>query len=148
MIKPSKKLALAVEAVVDIAYHGTAEPVQSQDIGRRLNLPRRYLEQVMQQLVKAGILKGVRGPRGGYRLARERRRISVADVVAVVEANEAEPATVSTSELGEQVMAPFWAEHERAALARLDSVTIEDLCREAEKSRVRRDARDGIDFAI
>jgi len=148
MIKPSKKLALAVEAVVDIAYHGTAEPVQSQDIGRRLNLPRRYLEQVMQQLVKAGILKGVRGPRGGYRLARERRRISVADVVAVVEANETEPSTVSTSELGEQVMAPFWAEHERAALARLDSVTIEDLCREAEKSRVRREARDGIDFAI
>ena len=148
MIKPSKKLALAVEAVVDIAYHGTAEPVQSQDIGRRLNLPRRYLEQVMQQLVKAGILKGVRGPRGGYRLARERRRISVADVVAVVEANDTEPSTISSSELGEQVMAPFWAEHERAALSRLDSVTIEDLCREAEKSRVRREARDGIDFAI
>jgi len=148
MIKPSKKLALAVEAVVDIAYHGTAEPVQSQDIGRRLNLPRRYLEQVMQQLVKAGILKGVRGPRGGYRLARERRRISVADVVAVVEANDGEPSNISPSELGQQVMAPFWAEHERAALARLDSVTIEDLCRAAEKSRVRREARDGIDFAI
>ena len=82
MIKPSKKLALAVEAVVDIAYHGTAEPVQSQDIGRRLNLPRRYLEQVMQQLVKAGILKGVRGPRGGYRLARERRRHSYVEPCA------------------------------------------------------------------
>jgi Rrf2 family transcriptional regulator, iron-sulfur cluster assembly transcription factor len=148
MIKPSKKLALAVEAVVDIAYHGTVEPVQSQDIGRRLNLPRRYLEQVMQQLVKAGILKGVRGPRGGYRLARERRRISIADVVAVVEANDAEPANISASDLGQQVMAPFWTEHERAALARLDSVTIEDLCQEAEKSRVRREARDGIDFAI
>ena len=148
MIKPSKKLALAVEAVVDIAYHGTAEPVQSQDIGRRLNLPRRYLEQVMQQLVKAGILKGVRGPRGGYRLARERRRISVADVVAVVDANEAEPANIRASDLGARVMAPFWAEHEREALARLDAVTIEDLCREAEKSAVRREARDGIDFAI
>ena len=148
MIKPSKKLALAVEAVVDIAYHGTAEPVQSQDIGRRLNLPRRYLEQVMQQLVKAGILKGVRGPRGGYRLARERRRISVADVVAVVDANDTEPANIRASDLGERVMGPFWAEHEREALARLDSVTIEDLCREAEKSAVRREIRDGIDFAI
>lgn len=148
MIKPSKKVALAVEAVVDIAYHGTAEPVQSQDIGRRLNLPRRYLEQVMQQLVKAGILKGVRGPRGGYRLARERRRISIADVVAVVDANDTEPANLRASDLGERVMAPFWAEHERAALARLDAVTIEDLCREAEKSAVQREARDGIDFAI
>jgi Rrf2 family protein len=89
MIKPSKKLALAVEAVVDIAYHGTAEPVQSQDIGRRLNLPRRYLEQVMQQLVKAGILKGVRGPRGGYRLARPPEEISVAEVVACLEGETA-----------------------------------------------------------
>lgn len=148
MIKPSKKLALAVEAVVDIAYHGTSDPVQSQDIGRRLNLPRRYLEQVMQQLVKAGILKGVRGPRGGYRLARERRRISVADVVAVVEANDTDPADISASDLGQRVMAPFWSEHEQAALARLDAVTIEDLCLEAERSAVRREAGEGIDFTI
>ena len=76
MLKPSKKLALALEAVVDVAYHGGAEPVQSQDIARRLGLPRRYLEQVLQQLVRAGVLKGVRGPRGGYRLARERRRVT------------------------------------------------------------------------
>ncbi len=148
MIKPSKKVALAVEAVVDIAYHGTSEPVQSQDIGRRLNLPRRYLEQVMQQLVKAGILRGVRGPRGGYRLARERRRITVADIVNVVEAGEVEPETLSASDLGQRVMAPFWLEHEQAMLARLDAITIEDLCHAAEQSSVRREIKDGIDFAI
>jgi Rrf2 family protein len=84
MERPSKKLVLTLTAVTDIAYHGGAEPVQSQDIARRLSLPRRYLEQVMQQLVRAGILRGVRGPRGGYRLARERRRVSVGDVVRVV----------------------------------------------------------------
>ncbi|MEZ5866699.1 MAG: Rrf2 family transcriptional regulator [Geminicoccaceae bacterium] len=148
MIKPSKKVALAVEAVVDIAYHGTSEPVQSQDIGRRLNLPRRYLEQVMQQLVKAGILRGVRGPRGGYRLARERRRITVADIVNVVEAGEVEPESLSASDLGQRVMAPFWLEHEQALLARLDAITIEDLCHAAERSAVRREIKDGIDFAI
>ena len=54
MLRPSKKLVLALEAVADIAYHGGAEPVQSQDIGRRLNLPRRYLEQVMQQCEQLG----------------------------------------------------------------------------------------------
>lgn len=148
MIKPSKKVALAVEAVVDIAYHGTSEPVQSQDIGRRLNLPRRYLEQVMQQLVKAGILRGVRGPRGGYRLARERRRITVADIVNVVESGEVEPETLSASDLGQRVMAPFWLEHEQAMLARLDAITIENLCHAAEQSAVRREIKDGIDFAI
>lgn len=148
MIKPSKKVALAVEAVVDIAYHGTSEPVQSQDIGRRLNLPRRYLEQVMQQLVKAGILRGVRGPRGGYRLARERRRITVADIIHVVEAGEVEPAILSASDLGQRVMTPFWEENEQAMLARLGAVTIEDLCHTAEEAAVRREIRDGIDFTI
>ena len=42
------------------------------------------LEQVLQQLVRADILRGVRGPRGGYRLARERRRISLGEVVRVL----------------------------------------------------------------
>ena len=45
----------------------------------------------MQQLVRAGILRGVRGPRGGYRLARERRRVSVGDVVRVVRGIEDAP---------------------------------------------------------
>ena len=105
MLRPSKKLVLALTAVTDIAYHGGAEPVQSQDIARRLSLPRRYLEQVMQQLVRAGILRGVRGPRGGYRLARERRRVSVGDVVRVVRGIEDTPVQeelAASSELGRQ----------------------------------------------
>lgn len=88
MLRPSKKLVLALEAVADIAYHGGAEPVQSQDIARRLCLPRRYLEQVMQQLVRAGILRGVRGPRGGYRLARTPERITLLDVVQAIDGTQ------------------------------------------------------------
>jgi DNA-binding IscR family transcriptional regulator len=45
-------------------------------------------------------------------------------------------------------MAPFWLEHEQAMLARLDAITIEDLCHAAEQSAVRREIKDGIDFAI
>jgi Rrf2 family protein len=136
MLKPSKKLALAVEAVVDIAYHSGAEPVPSQDIAKRLTLPRRYLEQVMQQLVRAGILKGVRGPRGGYRLAREMRRISVGDVLRIVQREEdgGPVALASPSALGEKVMAPFWTDLERELLARLDTVTIEELCERARRA--------------
>ena len=57
----------AIEAVVDIAYNAADTPVQSKDIATRQNIPRRYLEQVLQQLVREGVLSGVRGPRGGYR---------------------------------------------------------------------------------
>ena len=83
MFRLSRKTLLALEAVIDIAYNARPEPVQAKEITARQGVPQRYLEQVMQQLVRAGILKGVRGPRGGYRLARERRRISVGDVVRI-----------------------------------------------------------------
>src|SRR5262245_9327799 len=80
MIRLSRKTLLALEAVIDIAYNARPEPVQAKEITARQGVPQRYLEQVMQQLVRAGVLKGVRGPRGGYRLARERRRISVGEI--------------------------------------------------------------------
>lgn len=151
MLRPSKKLVLALEAVTDIAYHGGAEPVQSQDIARRLDLPRRYLEQVMQQLVRAGILRGVRGPRGGYRLARERRRISVGDVVRVVRGIEELPPQEdlgSSSELGQKVIGPFWAATEQELMTKLDEVTIEDLCRRAESRGVSSEAERSVDYAV
>ena len=84
MLRLSKKTLYAIEAVLDVAYHMGAQPVQSRDITRRQGIPRRYLEQALQQLVKADILVGVRGPKGGYRLARERRRITVGDIVRVI----------------------------------------------------------------
>ncbi len=151
MMRPSKKLALALEAVCDIAYHGGAEPVQSQDIARRLELPRRYLEQVMQQMVRSGILRGVRGPRGGYRLARERRRITVGEIVRVVRGLDGQIADEderASSDLGEAVVQPFWDEIEANLMQQLDGVSIEDLCRRAEESSVPSEARRSIDFAI
>src|SRR4051812_50177430 len=77
MLKLSRKTLLALEAVIDIAFNARPEPVQAKEITARQGVPQRYLEQVMQQLVRAGILKGVRGPRGGYRLLGGGRRISV-----------------------------------------------------------------------
>lgn len=150
MLRPPKKIALAVEAVVDIAFHGAADPVQSKDIARRLGLPRRYLEQVMQQLVRAGILRGVRGPRGGYRLARERRRITVGEILRVLASREeAEGGPPSSaSPLGREVMAPLWQSVEADALRRLDTVTIEDLCLEAERKGIESESRKHVDFVI
>ncbi|MEO1018469.1 MAG: Rrf2 family transcriptional regulator [Pseudomonadota bacterium] len=150
MLKPSKKLALALEAVVDIAYHGGSDPVQSQDIARRLGLPRRYLEQVMQQLVRAGILRGMRGPRGGYRLARERRRITIADVIATVSGNEEQDveSLISNSAVGAEVMRPFWANIENDLVNRLGEVTVEDLCKDAERAGIQSETVADANFVI
>lgn len=145
----TRKLMHAVEAVLDIAYHASDAPVQSKDIADRQGVPRRYLEQVLQQLVRADILRGVRGPRGGYRLARERRRILLGEVVRVVaEIERAEGAEEEGSELGRRVLRPIWDELEEEAIRRLDRITVEDLCREAREAGVEGRAPARPDFRI
>ena len=146
-----KKTLYAIEAVLDIAYHAGAEPVQSGDITRRQGIPRRYLEQTLQSLVRAGILVGVRGPKGGYRLARERRRISLGDIVRVVdsltEAGQRDD-QVEGSILGEKVVHPIWSDMRVAAMSKLDGLSIEDLCAKADGLGVESEGRPNLDFAI
>lgn len=139
MLKFSRKTLLAFEAVLDIAYNARPDPVQSKDITRRLSIPQRYLEQVMQQLVRAGVLKGTRGPRGGYTLARERRRISVAEIIRAVDAadNESEVAPPASA-LGAEVARPLWRDAQEAMLRELETVTMQDLCAQAEQKGVKR----------
>src|SRR5260370_7137434 len=90
MPRLSKKTMFAIEAVLDVAFHVGEHPVRSGDITERQRIPKRYLEQVLQHLVRAGILNGKRGPRGGYRLGRDRGRITLGEVVRGVRKLEAE----------------------------------------------------------
>lgn len=151
MIRLSRKSLLALEAVVDIAYNARPEPVQSKEITERQGIPQRYLEQVMQQLVRAGILRGVRGPRGGYRLARERRRITAGEIVRVVselEQKEEEGLNGTGSELGAKIVRPLLAELEEQFMQKLDGITIEALCREAETRGIGSAHSARLDFTI
>src|SRR6202000_1934842 len=122
MLKLSRKTLLALEAVIDIAFNGRPEPVQAKEITARQGVPQRYLEQVMQQLVRAGVLKGVRGPRGGYRLAKERRRISVGDIVRVAEALEEDEndGLEPHSDLGKRIVSPLIQTLQEDVMTRLD----------------------------
>lgn len=151
MLRPSKKMLFAIEAVLDIAYHAGGEPVQSREITRRQGIPRRYLEQTLQQLVRSGILTGVRGPRGGYRLARERRRVTVGEIVRVVRALEAAedtPEELPTSELGRDVIRPMWTDLQDEIMTRLDGITIDDLCMKAYQSGIVSEVAQKMDFTI
>ena len=150
MLKLSRKTLLALEAVIDIAFNARPEPVQAKEITARQGVPQRYLEQVMQQLVRAGVLKGVRGPRGGYRLAKERRRISVGDVVRVAESLEDEDAEPidPRSELGMRIVAPLIQTLQDEVMARLDAISIEDLCQRARTAGVDCGGGSTADFTI
>ena len=151
MIRLSRKTLFAIEAVVDVAFHANTEPVQSSEITRRQGIPRRYLAQVLQHLVRAGILGGVRGPRGGYRLARERRRISVADIVRVVRAMETASDPVEEpvgSPIGQSVVRPLWAELQEEFMRRLDAISVQDLCGRARDAGIESEGAKRLDFTI
>lgn len=150
MPRLSDKSLLAIAAVVDVALHARGTPVAAKALAARHELPPRHLEPVLQALVHAGVLKGVRGPRGGYELARERRRISAGQIVrAVMAAQEDEGLPpLPESKLVELVIGPSVKEAGEAFLERLDSVTVEDLCRDAEARSVFGDTAAPMDFTI
>ncbi len=151
MFRLSRKTLFAIEAVLDIAYHAGPAPVQSREITRRQGIPRRYLEQVLQNLVRAGVLTGVRGPRGGYRLARERRRITLADIVRVIlemEARDDPTDGADGSPLGLEVVRPLWREMAEDCMEQLEKITIQDLCNRARDAGVESEEPDRIDYTI
>ncbi|MCK5425340.1 MAG: Rrf2 family transcriptional regulator [Emcibacter sp.] len=151
MFRLTKKMIYALEAVVDVAYNGRTGPVQSRDITRRQEIPQRYLEQVMQQLVRAGILKGVRGPKGGYNLAKERRRVTVGEIVQVVnrmDGNKDNKDAMSQSPMGIKVINPLIEGLNDSIVEKLNNITLQDLCQQAMSEGIETDSARDFTFTI
>ena len=129
----SRKGLLAIAAVIDVALHGRGRPVSAKMLAARHSLPARHLEPVLQALVRVGILKGIRGPRGGYELARERRRITADDILrAAGTIEEASDPMTAGSALLDQVVMPAVGQAERAFSAALGRISLDELVRKAE----------------
>src|ERR1700760_2752760 len=110
-----RKGVLAITAVIDIALNARGRPVAAKALATRHRLPPRHLEPVLQALVRHGILKGVRGPRGGYELARDPKEVSADDILrAAGAAEEAEDGPLAGSALLSQVVLPALAQAEEA----------------------------------
>jgi Rrf2 family protein len=131
-----RKGLLAIAAVIDVALNARERPVSARKLAARHNLPPRHLEPVLQALVHEGIFHGVRGPRGGYELARERQRITVADILRVA-ASEDEASSAKGSRILEEVVLPALTDAERRFAAALGQLSIDDLARRAEGLRER-----------
>src|SRR5215469_13838104 len=139
MIRLTKKLLFAIEAVLDIAYNGGEAPVRSSEITERQGIPRRYLEPVLQELVRNKILFGIRGPSGGYRLAREGRGISLGDIVRTLQGLETAEDPISDpagSPLGHRIVRPLWLDLQQEMMQRLDALTMEELCGRAHRAGI------------
>jgi Rrf2 family protein len=127
-----RKSLLAVAAVTDVALNARNGPVSGKALAKHHHLRSRHLEPVLQALVREGILKTVRGPGGGYVLAREQRRITAADILrAAGTVNNESEKPVSGSALVDEVVDPALAKAENAFSNTLSRITIEDLTRSA-----------------
>ena len=145
MMQWNKKTFYAIEAVLYIAYNSVSDCISSKEIAQKQNMLPRYLEQIMQRLVKHGILKGMRGPSGGYLLAREKRRISLADICrAMSEEDIALPPTP----LGDKVVGPAMKELQEKFLKQMEEVTVNDLCEQANDRSVRKTTKENNNFII
>ncbi|MFZ9173423.1 MAG: RrF2 family transcriptional regulator [Vulcanococcus sp.] len=117
----SAKTTYALLALIELAdVQASGEKLQVAQIANRQDIPERYLEQMMGSLRKAGLLRSVRGPKGGYQLARPAAAISLAEVVALLEpTNAASHRRQSTPEqqVLQQVSQALQQQHEQQLLA-------------------------------
>src|SRR5882757_963467 len=132
-----RKGILAIAAVIDIALNARGRPVAAKALAIRHGLPPRHLEPVLQALVRHGILKGIRGPRGGYELARERRRITADDILRAAGTVEeaGDPPATADSTLLTDVVIPAIGQAERAFSIALSRISLDELVRKAEPLR-------------
>jgi Rrf2 family protein len=129
----------ALRAMVDLAQHGDRGPVSRQDIAERQEISADYLAQLFMPLQSAGLVEGVKGPGGGYRLTRAPSLIRPGDVVRAVEG----PVAVvhctlpcphkdrACRRMDRCVTHLLWKRVSEAVTEVLDSVTLRELADEA-----------------
>jgi Rrf2 family transcriptional regulator, iron-sulfur cluster assembly transcription factor len=132
---PPKGL-LAIAAVIDVALHARGQPVAAKALAGRHRLPPRHLEPVLQALVRQGVLKGVRGPRGGYELAREPRRITAQDILrAIGTIEDTGNGAAARSALLADVVVPALTQAEGVFSGALGHINVEDLVAAARRQQ-------------
>ena len=136
----STKTRYGVRAIFDIAYHSQDGPVfaaQARDIAQREDIPLRYLEQIFQDLKRAGLVESKRGPRGGYFLKRPASEISLSEVVRalqgpveesyLLEDDGASAARPDRQPSARQVTAGLWKDLAEHVSGWFTGVTVADL---------------------
>ena len=127
----------AVTAMIDVAMHGTKNPVTLAGVSERQKISLSYLEQLFGKLRRNGLVASVRGPGGGYRLARGSETVSVADIIVAVD----EPIDATKcggrencKEDGKRCMThELWANLNAHIFAYLRSVTLAHLVLQQQK---------------
>jgi len=127
-MKIPSKSRYAVSAMMDLALHQFIRPLTIAEIAEKQKISLSYLEQLFAVLRRAKLVRGTRGPGGGYRLAQEADRITVAQIIRVVDSSK-----LSTEE---EAYLPFllWEDLSDKIYAYLETITIADCVRLADEN--------------
>ena len=131
-MKISTKGRYALRLMLDLAMDTSGEPVRIKDVAERQEISVKYLEQIVSILAKAGYVRSIRGPQGGYRLSREPEDYTVGMILRLtegsltpVECAEAEPGACSREDTC--VTRKLWKELDEAIRSVVDKYTLEYL---------------------
>ncbi len=147
MFKVQKKIIYAIEAVIDIALNAGPGPVQNEAIAHRQGIPKRYLEKTLQILVKNKILIGSRGPKGGYSLAKERRKIRISDVINCISRDDKVVNNFNSS-ISRKIVIPLLNDISIKCMQTFSNISIEDVCRIAKSKNIQKNISKKVDFVI
>ena len=120
----------AVTAMLDLALHQGQRPVTLQDIAMNQEISLSYLEQLFARLRQGGLVRGTRGPGGGYRLAKDASAVSIAGIISAVDekADLTRCGGKSNCQRGEECLThELWAELSEKIYQFLDDISLADL---------------------
>lgn len=132
-MKISAKTEYACIAVLELALrHGSGEPVRMRDLAEAHGIPNQFLVQIMLQLKGAGLVASTRGASGGYRLLRSPERITLGEVMAIVEGESRPQSNVSVETPVVRSLLAAWRKADQKLSQSLHSVTFADLAARAD----------------
>lgn len=128
----STKGRYALRVLIDMAEHQTEAFVPLKEIARRQDISEKYLESIVKSLVQGGVLTGLRGKGGGYRLSRRPEQYTVGDILRLTEGPLSpvaclEPDSPSCPRMASCRTLPLWQGLDRVISEYLDGVTLADL---------------------
>lgn len=130
-MKISTKGRYGLRIMTDLAVNGKDGPVALKEIAERENLSEKYLEQIINLLSKEGLVKSVRGAKGGYHLTKSPKEITVEDILKATEGSLAPVACAEDNGRCENycdcVTSFIWTQIYEATISVVSSITLEDL---------------------
>lgn len=134
------KVTYGIMASIELARHDRSIPLQAKAIARQQGIPSRFIEQILQGLKRAGIVRSLRGAQGGYTLAQDPSQISLAELVNSMNGNEAilpstNGSTGQTEYRGASnaILSTIWAQVQEAEQAVLRVISLQSLVDQHQK---------------